>query len=57
MSVFVVFEEGGEYCSLSLTGWLRVVLCGVPIMGVRIGRRRFIYDRIISRFRTSRDYI
>lgn len=62
MSLFVVFEEGGLFYDLPLSGWLSAWRTGVPIMGVRVGRHRWLYDRILRRygqsgFRASRDYI
>lgn len=50
MELFVVREEGGLFERLPLRRWLREIET-VPIFGVKVGARRFIYDRILKRYR------
>jgi hypothetical protein len=55
--LFAVFEEGGDYADhRSFRGWLSLIRRGVPIFGVGLFGRRFIYDRIIQRFRMGNRY-
>ena len=53
MRLFVVREEGGLFEYLNAWRWLAAIHDDVPIFGLQLGNRRWVYDRILAAYGLS----